>query len=91
MIYEIYIKNNEYDDTCLAIGVKINGKEFALSCNRDLKGVSGGIDAALNSLKLIVTFGEKALKDGDIDSEFIFQQKDYDQDKVNIDYKVVLK
>lgn len=95
MIHEIYIKNNEFDKECLAIGVKINNKEFAVSCKRNLKQVAGGIEATLNTLKLIKVFGDKALTEsGDVNEEFVHQKfvkENYDQEKVEVDYKIVLK
>jgi len=89
MTYEIYIK--EHDDKFLEIGTAFDDKKFGLLCERNLRHVTNGIEAALNSIRAVITFGEKALKNGDIDVEFMFQQTDYDQEKVKVDYKIVLK
>ena len=87
---QIYIRNGERKDY-LNIGVEINGKNFGLACKRNLREVAGGIESALNSLKAIRVYGDKALtKDGDINVDFMLAQKDYDQEKVEVDYEIVL-
>ncbi len=87
--YLIEIQNYGGKDL-LTIGVRLPIGNYVLRCERTLRGVSKGIEAALNTTKAFHVFGKRAFKNGDIDIEFINHQRKYDQEKVKIDYKVVI-